>query len=249
MNTETLFSAARAAWPAAVCERVGGYMFLASHEHSNRANHVYPLEQEARVAPVLDAAATFFKRHERPLQFQVAEVRSAMDAELASLGFGLENPSLILIRDRDGGPSLELPPEDGGFELHVDSSLSPAWLDAWATCAGIPAEERTGCFEVVRRVAGSSLYAVIRDRDGRPISVGRAVDSADCRGIHNLATLGTHQGRGFATRVMSELHARGRTRPEIIYLQVDGDNTARALYERLGYRQAVRYHYRRAEHR
>nr|WP_255429740.1 GNAT family N-acetyltransferase [Streptomonospora sp. PA3] len=87
----------------------------------------------------------------------------------------------------------------------------------------------------VRAIAGSAVVAV-----------GRAVADTGWAGVFGMATLPEARGRGAAGVVLAALaqwaHARGAER---MYLQVERDNTpALRLYQRAGFTEACRYHYR-----
>ena len=69
---------------------------------------------------------------------------------------------------------------------------------------------------------------------------------ADLVGIYDVFTRPDCRGRGFARALCEQLIGSARADgARIGYLQVDSDNLpARAVYRRLGFRDAYAYHYR-----
>jgi ribosomal protein S18 acetylase RimI-like enzyme len=98
---------------------------------------------------------------------------------------------------------------------------------------------------MLRRVARPSGYASVLDGTG-VIAVGRAVADTGWAGVFGMATLPYARGRGAAGQVLAAL-ARWAADQGAghLYLQVEHDNTpARRLYERAGFTELCRYHYR-----
>jgi GNAT superfamily N-acetyltransferase len=78
------------------------------------------------------------------------------------------------------------------------------------------------------------------------IAVGRAVTETGWAGVFGMATVPHARGTGAAGHVLAAL-ARWAADHDAahMYLQVERDNTAaRRLYERAGFTELCRYHYR-----
>ena len=100
---------------------------------------------------------------------------------------------------------------------------------------------------MLRRVDRPSAYAsVLTGTD--VIAVGRAVTETGWAGVFGMATLPPARGRGAARHVLAALARWAADHGAAhMYLQVEGDNTpARRLYERAGFTELCRYHYRTA---
>ena len=100
----------------------------------------------------------------------------------------------------------------------------------------------------LERLAGRAGFASARDAAGEIAAVGLTILAPPLAGVFSMLTLPKQRRRGLAEAVLAELArfaaARGAER---LYLQVELENApARALYARAGFREAYRYHYRRA---
>ena len=90
-----------------------------------------------------------------------------------------------------------------------------------------------------------SAYASVSTPAG-VVAVGRAVADTGWAGVFGMATLPAARGRGAGRQVLAAL-ARWAAdqRAERMYLQVEPDNRAAwRLYERAGFTELCRYHYR-----
>jgi ribosomal protein S18 acetylase RimI-like enzyme len=97
------------------------------------------------------------------------------------------------------------------------------------------------------RVEPPSAYASVI-AGNRVLGVGRAVADRGWAGVFGMATVPEARGRGVARAVLAALAGWAQARgAERMYLQVAADNIpALRLYERLGFVELTRYHYRAA---
>ena len=95
------------------------------------------------------------------------------------------------------------------------------------------------------RVTQPSAYAGVVVA-GQLVAVGRATADNGWAGIFGMATLPPARGRGAAAAVLATLAEWAASRgADHVYLQVEPDNRpAWRLYERLGFTDLCRYHYR-----
>ncbi|WP_373315482.1 GNAT family N-acetyltransferase [Planosporangium mesophilum] len=100
-------------------------------------------------------------------------------------------------------------------------------------------------WNLLRRVDRPGAYVSVLTTAG-VVAVGRAVAETGWAGVFGMATLPDARGRGAARGVLAALarwaaeNGAGR-----MYLQVEDDNAAaRRLYERAGFAELCRYHYR-----
>jgi ribosomal protein S18 acetylase RimI-like enzyme len=133
----------------------------------------------------------------------------------------------------------------GGPPIRMDDQPTDAWFETWLAVHGTggdPGPER----EMLRRVGRPSVYVSVQTAAG-VIAVGRAVTETGWAGVFGMATLPGARGRGAAREVLAALAGWAADRgAEHMYLQVECDNTAaRRLYERAGFTELCRYHYRR----
>ena len=238
---ETLMNAA---WAAPERKESGGWVFRAASGVTQRANSVWPREP-GMDGPALSAALRdarlWYRARRQPLIFQVFDdSRSVpLNALLDVEGFTRQSETLIMVRDGATGSAAV-----GGVEISPEPSAE--WLQLWWSLDG-----RGGRAEltVARAILEGcpSLYALVRDDDGRPAAVGRlAVPPGVAGGLYCMATRPDARRRGHASRILSALLREGNARGIASYwLLVMASNTgARELYARAGFQASGRYLYR-----
>ncbi|WP_051899321.1 GNAT family N-acetyltransferase [Sciscionella sediminilitoris] len=197
----------------------------------------------AELAARIAAAERFYAEAGTPARFQISPGACAaeLDAVLAARGYRASGAVSLRAAVTEEVRALRAPE---GPPAQVREDPSAAWFAAWRTVhghGGDPGTER----DMLERVRQPSAYASVLD-GSEVIAVGRAVAEAGWAGVFGMATLPKARGRGAARAVLCSLadwagtHAAPR-----MYLQVESGNQAAVrLYERLGFAELCRYHYR-----
>ena len=246
-----LESAMDAAWPAPERRDAGGWILRAAAGVTQRANSIWPKDPAGRAGEDLPAllreARSWYRNRRLPVIFQLfdhaaaAELHDFLDAE----GFTRQSETLVMARDTaqplcpaagPGHPAVELSPEP-----------SEEWLQAWWQVDGrggnaelaIAREILVGC---------PSVYAMVRDEDGRAAAVGRLALPAGSNqgGLYCMATLPEARRRGYAAAVLGSLLQAGSERGVTGFwlLVTAANHGAQELYARAGFREVGRYLYR-----
>jgi GNAT superfamily N-acetyltransferase len=188
-----------------------------------------PSELGRRVA----AAEAFYADYGTAARFQITPgaCPDGLDDLLAARGYRRESPM-----------SLQMAPvfaEEALHRVRVEELPTRAWFEV--------GHRAPSDWDMLRRVQMPSAYASVMDGDD-VIAVGRAVADGGWAGLLDMATLENARGRGAAHAVLAALADwAGRHGAGHLYLQVGCDNTpALRLYERAGFAEVCRYHYRRA---
>jgi GNAT superfamily N-acetyltransferase len=134
----------------------------------------------------------------------------------------------------------------GSLRVRVDDHPIRDWLSVWQAVhghGGDPRAER----DMLARVERPSTYACALIGDD-VVAVGRAVADTGWAGVFGMATLADARGKGAARSVLAALADwAGAHQADHMYLQVERDNSrALRLYERAGFSEICRYHYRTA---
>ena len=234
-----------AAWPASEREETGGWVLRAASGVTQRANSVWPREPGADphgLPATLREARLWYRNRRLPLIFQVFEDPryAPINAVLDEEGFTRQSATLVLVRD--GG--THSPGADSGVE--ISAGPSPEWLGLWWSVGG--RGDDTG-LAVARGILERcpSLYALVRDDDGRPAAVGRlALPPGGTGGLYCMASRPDARRRGHGARILQALLREGDGRGLSSYwLLVMASNAgARELYARAGFQAAGRYLYR-----
>jgi ribosomal protein S18 acetylase RimI-like enzyme len=171
--------------------------------------------------------------------FRIADVpgMAHVQAQLTALGFRPEQPTLVQVGTV---ASWRLP----GIVSTAQISTTPT--ETWKA---VYLGEGFDPVDGAHRVAALSrsrhaVYASIVE-NGVPVASGTAAFSQGWASIHGMRTALSQRGRGMAGQILCSFadaaQARGLDR---VFLQVEEDNTAaRALYRRVGFATAWRYHY------
>lgn len=232
----------RRGWPALAEVNVDGWVARLSDGVTQRGNSVAPFGEPADPLAALEQIERIYRGRGLPAIFQVGPVAKPLDLDtlLAARGYEFGSPTSVEVADVD--TVLGRVPE--GAPVDVTDSPDKAWLDLWWAVDG---RGDTAARATARRIltARPAYYASVRDADGT-VAVGRLALVGEWGGLYCLAVRPDARRRGLGAAVVGGLLAHaGRHGIRRCWLQVRADNLgARALYARLGFAPAARYHYR-----
>jgi N-acetylglutamate synthase len=231
--------AAARAWPALRIEHVGGWQVRLSGGGSRRANSVLPL---AEPLTSFDESMAAVEQHYRAqntrsyVQVSSISLPADLDARLAARGYTYEEPCLLMAK------RLEPRAMPDGVEVTAEPTAD--WLSVYAE--PLDAARRAAAPAVLAQVPATRAFLLVR-QNGAPLSVALAVVAPDGVAlVECVATQSAARRSGGAQRIMDALEAwsaaNGAT---VAALQVvAGNKPAVTLYQRRGYVEAGRYHYR-----
>jgi ribosomal protein S18 acetylase RimI-like enzyme len=232
------------AFPAAVVTRLDGWWLRYADGANWWASSVLP---HADVRPVdigsrIRAAERFYAGHAARPRFQISPAGpDGLDGALAERGYrrersmSLQTAMTVRVMDQLSGDERE---------VRVADRPSDDWFAAWMAVHG-GADGPGPEWEMLRRIQRPSGYATALMAAGA-VAIGRVVVDDGWAGVFGMATLPAARGRGAARGVLAAL---ARWAAELgadqIYLQVGVDNaSAQRLYQRAGFTELCRYHYR-----
>ncbi|MEY9210872.1 GNAT family N-acetyltransferase [Thermobifida halotolerans] len=216
-------------WPALETVESAGWRLGYSHGVSKRANSAVALHAAADP----DEPARFYRERGLRSTVQVWPGQRRTDALLAERGYRIVDPSLVLTRQLAERP-------EPATEVVVGRTPPAGWTEAVRRPDG--ADTHAAAVEARITARSGMVHAVHADGRAR----GCAALNGDLVGVYGMATRADSRRRGCGNRVLDSLlawaHDHGARRA---YLLVVADNTAaRALYEKAGFTEAARYHYR-----
>lgn len=242
------------AWPAGTKQLLDGWLLRSHHGVTRRANSVLPLDDGGRSAPErkIAEAEAFYRRHGTPPRFQMtaASQPGGLDALLEARGYRVSDRTHVQVADAS---AISPPPErEDGLEVHIRGAVTQEWLDGLALGSGlnpVQAESRRRLLESLGPERGffwADFGAATAERGQVPPAVGLAVVERGWGGFFCLATRPDFRRRGLATHLAQAMAAWARSAGATqLYLQVSEDNTsARAAWEKLGFRTLYEYWYR-----
>ena len=238
-------------WRAPEEDRLGDWLLRAAGGFTGRANSALAAGDPGR--PLDRAAAAVRDWYEaRGLPAMVAVPHPAGRPEaapvgrfLARRGWGVRPGAATVMTAPAGQVARTRGPDPAapdGAPVGMDPEPDDAWLGLYHY-RGQP-----GLPLIARQVLTSApwqAFASIRV-DGRTIAIGRVAVAAGWAGITAIEVAPGHRRRGLARAITAALAARAAAHgARHLYLQVeDGNEAARALYQRLGFATHHGYHYR-----
>ena len=168
---------------------------------------------------------------------------AGLDAVLASMGMRtLDDTRVMVCPDLALLQTAALP-----SGLSLQSVGHEPFAHAVGGLRGSPLSQRQAH---AQRLALSPVpfdaYVIRRHEDGQVLACGQFCIESDLVGLYDIYTAKAMRGQGLSRALCATLLsiARGRG-ARVGYLQVEGDNgAARAVYRKLGFTDAYRYHYR-----
>lgn len=230
------------AWPALREVLFGGWALRFSGGLTRRANSANPLGFQRIDADALIAGCEALYSHNRqPTIFRLLSlIGSGMDEHLEMRGYGSEGLSLVLYAEIGAIPALR------DSEVRLSPRPTREWLAAMAALQG-QTKTQAGLYRgIVGALAIPAAFATLVD-DGGPAALAFG-------GVHNamicyesVVTDLQRRRRGYAQRIITTLASWAQEQgAAAACLEVEAANTAAvALYQRLGFREIYRYHYRR----
>jgi ribosomal protein S18 acetylase RimI-like enzyme len=219
---------------------IGGWIWRYSNGGSQRANSVATLDDPGmELRQAIATAEMLYAERGAPAWFQVTEVSQpvGLDAELARRGYGINDACVTL--------ALTLPEEASHLETDVEISetLSDAWFEAYADV--ITPDRRAQARAILGRVPGPRAFCALR-RNGRVVATALAVALGPVARIKCVATLAAARRTGAAEKVMEAAlgWAAGAGANRVGLGVTEANTAARALYTKLGFTIAGRYHIR-----
>jgi GNAT superfamily N-acetyltransferase len=225
-----------AAWPAPATRDVDGWRVRLGGGVTRRANSVLPRATPTDVDAALREVEAAYGAAGQPPCFQLSPASQppGLADLLAARGYVAEAPTTVMTAPlpppRTVSPAVEIAdvPDDDWFGLwwSVDGRGSPGQAaTARAILTGVPA-----------------YYATLRT-DGRAAAVGRVVPLGEWAGVYCMAVAPDLRGRGYGRTVLAALLAKAaETAARQAFLAVmDGNTTARNLYESSGFTSSYVY--------
>lgn len=225
---------------------VDGWLVRFSPGKAKRARCVQPVAAgRLPIAEKLALAARVYDEARLPMVVRITPfaLPGGLDAHLAAADWPAVDDTRVMVVALGGKPKVEALPRGLVFErLGV-----AAFAHGVGTLRGSPLAQREAHAERLEAApVPFSPLAIRRKADGALLACGQFTREADLVGLYDVFVAPEWRGRGLARRLCARLlalaHADGAATG---YLQVDADNVAaRAVYVRLGFADAYRYHYR-----
>lgn len=228
------------AWPALRTLLVDGWVLRLSDGHTRRNNSATPFAPSmASPDAMIDMTEkTFAGAGLRPVLRVTALADPRLEAALAARGYVDEDFSMVMTTD-DAGPDVAPPP---GVEVRLTTSLEESWIEAAMVAYGHGEKGARALRRSLPLILPAHAYVTVLS-EGRPAAFGLGVAERGWLGLYDLVVDPALRGRGLGGVMVAALRHWGASQGAPRgYLQVRAANApARALYARLGFRDAYGY--------
>jgi GNAT superfamily N-acetyltransferase len=245
-DVRALEAAAAQGWQALETSRIGGWLLRAAGGFTGRANSCLPLSSpRQRLSQAVTLVERWYGERSLAPAFQIpAPLNAGIDEYLDTVGWPpATDDVLVLVASVDTVAALsraDVPP------VRVASEPDAAWLAAYHySGTNLP----PSAIEVLVNAETVGFGSV--DQDGRRVAITRGAvsDAPDGRrwlGLTAVEVAPEARRRGLGSHVMAGVARWARRNGATdAYAQVVERNTvALAMYQRLGFTEHHRYHYR-----
>ncbi|MBN1401195.1 MAG: GNAT family N-acetyltransferase [Anaerolineae bacterium] len=237
-----LESASFKSWPALQQIDYEGWIVRLGDGYTKRANSVTALagssgDLDRRIA---HCEALYRKRGLRPIFRLTPYSRpSHLDGVLASQGYTLLDPSLVM--------SLDLDQWQSGDERSVLPPIArESWIERFHALDGRRSVQVESHRRLIERIASPCLLASLPDDRGRLVGCGLGVLEDGYFGLYDLVVDPALRNQGHGRRLLNAMLAWAKARGvHHAYLQVTAENAAaQHVYGALGFVEAYPYWYR-----
>jgi N-acetylglutamate synthase len=237
------------AWPALQTMVYDGWILRFAEGYSKRSNSVNPLYASAlSLDEKIAVCEGAYASRGLPTVFKIlgCEEHKALDDALADRGYArIDETAVRTLSLALPGPERGPGPPCEGVEL--GSAFDDAWIDAFCACSRVP-DSRGIVGRILANVLPGTIVAGVR-AGGEIVGCGYGALDRGCVGIFDIVVREDMRGRGLGRAIVASILERaadlgaGRS-----YLQVvSGNVPAEGLYDRLGFREAYRYWYRKKD--
>ena len=220
-------------------EEIDGWLVPFDNSTVGRAKSAVPLRHSDINIALLQTIETLYAARGLQAAFRVADVPGLSDvhAELTRLGYQAQQPTLVQV-----GTVLQMRQARHGEPSSVSATPTPGWAAVYLAEGFDPVD---GAHRVKALARNPHLVFSCIEEAGQPLAAGAAAFSQGWASIHGMRTVPMSRGRGLASRVLADLAEAATDRAlERVFLQVEeGNSAALALYRRVGFITAWRYHY------
>lgn len=225
-------------WPALHEEAVGGWVMRFAQGYSKRANSLNAIVPDAPLDSAIARAETFYADKGLPTVVRLSPLApDGADAFLAARGYGLVDPSLVMVA------RLDTVATDDPVELC--RTPDGHWVQAVAAAQNMAPASANAFRAILNRIDSPAVFATSWI-DGRAVAHGCAVLEDGAVGLFEIIVSRESRGCGHGRTLVNGLLRWGQEQgAHSGWLQVLQDNeVAISLYRSLGFAEAYRYHYR-----
>lgn len=233
------------AWPALAQIFDDGWVLRFADGYTKRANSInptYPALDDAEVK--IDRAEGWYRTRNLPPVFRVTPLADPndLDQRLAARGYQATNAARALYL-----PSLtaETPSLPASVTLRLDAGPHDGWLEASLAMTPLDPSRAATLRRMLDGIVPVARFGWLSE-NGQPLAAAFVVVQGPLMSTYHAVTVPAARRRGLMRALLGRLTAwameEGATAGGLFV--VANNEAAGALYQRLGYEELYRYHYR-----
>lgn len=232
-------------WPALSTAFDGDWVIRLARGHTKRSNSVTCLAaDDVDLDARIDRVVRTYRDRGLPPTFRVSPLASpALDANLDERGWRRFDESIVMTSDLAADADGERQGLDPDVE--IASTWDDVWLEGHRRLDGLGAADVATFRTMLDNLVPLAGYGRLVDKTDIA-ALALAVIDVDLAGLFVVITAAERRRQGFSHRLLTQLLRWSRDRGATTgWLAVEAGNIpAVRLYERLGFREVYRYHYR-----
>jgi N-acetylglutamate synthase len=237
-------------WPALQTELYDGWVLRFAEGYTKRSNSVNALyPAKLSLGEKIGACEESYSARGLPTVFKILSFseHEELDAGLEKRGYARIDETVVRTLDLGGRAwrRAAARPALPSAEIAIEDSFSPEWIDAFCAFSKVDGKR-----DLIKRMLANSVpkVAVASVKLGSEIvACGFGPMERNWIGFYDIIVKKEERGRGLGEAIMSSiLEAAVDGGIGRAYLQVVAGNApAERLYDKLGFREAYRYWYRK----
>lgn len=228
------------AWPALETLLVDGWVLRFANGYTKRANSINAWMPRCAALEIAGIAAPLYGARKLPVVFRLSPLAGpGDDGALAEAGYRMLDETVVM--------TARLGSFAADPAVVLEHAPQASWCDGFADTNRVPASRRVTHDTMIGRIVPAAAFACAAAvPGGPPVAFGLGVAERGMIGVFDVVTRPEARQQGIARRLVTSLLAWGQAvGASEAYLQVLATNgPAIALYGKLGFVEAYRYHYR-----
>lgn len=232
------------AWPSLQTFMYDGWILRFSNGVTRRANSIVPIyESTKEIEAKIEFCERLYANHKLPTIFKItsASTPANIDKVLEGNGYAIDAETSFQTINLYADSVI-----DSSCEISIDSSYSDYWLQCYMDFNNHDKDKFDIYKMLLEQIRTKKGLLLLRNNE-KTVGCGLGVLEGEFVGLFDIVVSPEERGNGFGKAVVESLLNWGKREGATTgYLQVMLNNTpAINLYEKIGFREAYRYWYRR----
>lgn len=234
------------AWPSLQTQLYDGWVLRFADGYTKRANSVNPLyESTLPVSEKIDYCEKEYGLRNLPTVFKLTSesIPGRIDNILDDRGYTRVDETSVRLFDLSQC-CFNIPQG-----VLIGKEISDKWFDGFCSCSNMINDKDISISrKILENILGDVIF-VTREVGGKVVGCGYGAIEREYIGIFDIVVEKTNRERGYGKDIMDGiLSAAKQVGIKTAYLQVVAGNVpAEKLYDKIGFKEAYRYWYRRLE--